>query len=108
MVISAAEKAETEHHAVKEILGMSPLASVLDVVDAVPIDYMHSCLEGVMKLLMKYWFTSCYHGKPFYLGCNLSEIDNNFLKQHPPSEFSQAPRSIRKHLSYWKASELRN
>ena len=87
---------------------MSPLATIIDVVDAVPIDYMHSWLEGVMKLFMKYWFTSSYHGEPFYLGRNLSEIDTKFLKQCPPSEFSRAPRSINKHLSYWKASELRN
>ena len=107
-VISAAEKAETEQQAVKGIQGMSPLATIIDVVDAVPIDYMHSCLEGVMKLFMKYWFTSSYHGEPFYLGRNLSEIDTKFLKQRPPSEFSRAPRSINKHLSYWKASELRN
>lgn len=84
---------------------MSLLATIID---AVPNDYIHSCLEGVMKLFMKYWFTSCHHGKPFYLGRNLSEIDSNFLKQHSPSEFSRVPRSISKHLSYWKASELHN
>ena len=78
-VVSAAEKAETEHHAVKGILGMSPLATIIDVVDAVLVDYIYCCLEGVMKLLMKYWFTSSYHGNPFYLGRNLSEIVSNFL-----------------------------
>ena len=67
---------------------MSSLAIIIDVVDAVPIDYMHSCLEGVMKLLMKYWFISCYHGNPFYLGRKLSEIDSNLLKQCPPLEFT--------------------
>lgn len=107
-VLHAAEKATSEHSAVKGIMGTSPIAMILDVVNAVPIDYMHSCLEGVMKLLMKYWFNSSFHGKPFYLGRYISEIDSEFLKQHPPSEFSRPPRSISKHLSYWKASELRN
>jgi len=63
------------------------MSCTVDVFDAVPIDYMHCCLEEVMKLLMKYWFTS-YHGNPFYLGRNLSEIDSILLKQHPLSEFS--------------------
>ena len=106
-VLSAAEEAEAEHCAVKGILGVSPLSTLLDVVDAVPIDYMHCCLEGVMRSLMKYWFNSSFHGNSFYLGRCLSEIYSRFLKQHPPSEFSRPPRSISKHLSYWKASELR-
>ena len=82
-VLSAAEKADTEHSAVKGILGMSPLSILLDVVDAVPIDYMHCCLEGVMRSLIKYWFNSSFHGNSFYLGRYLSEIDSKFLKQHP-------------------------
>lgn len=30
------------------------------------------------------------------------------MKQRPPSELSRPPRSIAKHVKYWKASELRN
>ena len=101
-VLSAAE--EAEHCAVKGVLGMSPLSMLLDVVDAVPIDYMHCCLEGVMRSPMKYWFNSSFLGNSFYHGCYLAQIDS---KQHPSSEFSRPPRSITKHLSYWKTSELR-
>ena len=29
------------------------------------------------------------------------------MKQKPPAEFTRAPRSIQKHLKYWKASEIK-
>ena len=77
-VLSAAEEAEAEHCAVKGILGVPHLSTLPDVVDAVPIDYMHCCLKGVMRSLMKYWFNSSFHGNSFYLGRYLSEIDSKF------------------------------
>ena len=81
-VLSAAEKAEAKHYAVKGILEMSPLSMLLDV-DAVPIDYMYCCLEEVMRSRMKYRFNSSFHRNSFYLGHYPSEIDSKFLKQHP-------------------------
>ena len=50
-VLSAAKEAEAKHCTVKGILGVSHLSTLLDVVDAVPVDYMHCCLEGVMRSL---------------------------------------------------------
>ena len=35
-------------------------------------------------------------------------MDKHLLEQHPPHEFSRPPRSITKHLSYWKAHEFRS
>ena len=107
-VMEAAKIAEESGSAQKGVIGMSPLATAVDLVDGVPVDYMHSVLEGVVRLLMKYWFNSSYHSHPSYLGRKLLEIDTMLLKQRPPNEFSRAPRSIAKHLKYWKASELRN
>jgi len=75
---------------------------------AVPVDYMHTVLLGVVKLLLKRWFDSSYHRAPFYLRVQIEAVDATLLKQRPPSEFSCRPRSIKKHLSYWKVSELRN
>ena len=69
---------------------------------------MHAVLEGVTKWIMRAWFKSENHAQPFYLGLSVHEIDSILLQQHPPSEFSRAPRSINEHKSYWKASELRN
>ena len=40
-VLHTAEKATSEH---SEIMGTFPIAMILDVVDAVPIDYTYSCL----------------------------------------------------------------
>ena len=36
-----------------------------------------------------------------------TEVDELLLKQHPPYNFTRAPRSLAKHLNYWKASEFR-
>lgn len=37
----------------------------------------------------------------------MAQLDNELLKQWPPREFTRCPRSIKKHLKYWKASELK-
>lgn len=67
---------------------------------------MHNVLEGVTRWLTRAWFESKKHVKCFYLGRRVREIDVQLLRQHPPNEFSQPPRSIQKHFKYWKASEL--
>ena len=106
-VLTAAKEAEDTDAAVEGIMGTSSLASSLDVVNSIPIDYMHAVLEGVVRMLMKFWFNSNNHLEPFYLRHHIDELDEVLLRQQPPSEFSRAPRSIKKHLMYWKASELR-
>lgn len=106
-VIAAATKAERIKSSVQGVYGMSPLANVIDLVGSIPIDYMHCVLEGVSKWLINAWFDSKNHMAPFYIGRRVQEIDCELLKQRPPSEFSRPPRSIQKHLKYWKASELR-
>ena len=107
-VVTAALEAEAGGEPVNGIIRSSPLTSILDLVDSIPVDYMHAVLEGVTRLLLNSWFLTCNHGEPFYLGSKLAEIDRIFLKQRPPSELSRPPRSIAKHMKYWKASELRN
>ena len=89
-------------------MGTSPLTSHLDLVDGIPVDYMHCVLLGVSKLLMTRWFDSSYHDQPFYLELQINSIDFKLLQQRPPSEFSRSPRSIQHHQKYWKASELRS
>ena len=69
---------------------------------------MHAVLEGVTRWLANRWFDSKFHASPFYLGRQIRKIDSELLQQRPPHEFSRPPRSIDKHLKYWKASELRN
>ena len=107
-VVEKGKKAERKGIAVNGIMGTSVLNTALDLVDAVPVDYMHTVLLGVVKMLLNKWFDSSHHRKPFYLGRHANDIDAKLLKQHPPSEFTRRPRSIKSHLKYWKASELRN
>ena len=104
---SLAHRATTCGRAIKGIKGISPLRDCLDLVDSIPIDYMHAVLEGVLGRLMSLWFDSKNHRKPYYQGQFLNEIDSTLLLQLPPDEFSRAPRPIRSHLKYWKATELR-
>ena len=106
-VVTAAKEAEHTGEAVQGVISTSSMASIVNLVDSIPIDYMHAVLEGVTHTLLNAWFLSCNHGEP-YLGSKLAAIDKLLLKQRPPCELSQPPRSIAKHLKYWKASELRN
>ena len=68
---------------------------------------MHAVLEGVTRCFLKYWFLSKYHSGAFYLGSKLKKIDTILLRQQPPHKLSWPPRSIEKHVKYFKASELR-
>jgi hypothetical protein len=103
-VLLAARLAEAKGEAVYGIKGVSPMSTALDLVDSVPVVYMHAVLEGVMRTLLKYWFLSQHHSGASYLGSKLKTIDKFLVRQQPPHEFSRPPRSMQKHL---KASELR-
>jgi len=45
------------------VMAISPLADNLNLVDAIPVNYMHAILEGIMKKLMELLFNSKSHGK---------------------------------------------
>lgn len=106
-VIAAARLAEATKKAVVGIKGVSPMSTTLDLVDSIPVDYMHAVLDGVTRNLLNHWFVPKYHSGAYYLGPKLSAIDKILLRQQPPHELSRSPRSIQKHLKYFKASELR-
>ena len=106
--LKAAEEAEAKHVTVDGIKGKSILTNVVDLVSAIPIDYMHCVLEGVMKWLTEKWFNSSSHGLPYYIGRCVKAVNSCLLLQTPPHDFSRAPRSIEKHRKFWKASEYRN
>lgn len=105
-ILQAASEAIRSHTSVMGVYGLSPLASTVDLVNSIPIDYMHCVLEGVTKWLMNAWFDSKHHAEVYYLGRHVHQIDKALINQHPPSEFSRPPRSIEKHLKFWKASEF--
>ena len=108
IVMDAAQQAQRSGVRVHGIKGISVLSKILDLVDGIPIDYMHAVLEGVTQWLLYAWFNSENHRQPFYLGRCILQIDKHLLKQTPPSEFTRPSRPIKKHLRYWKASELRS
>ena len=93
--------------AIKGIKGVSPLEQYVDLVDCIPVDYMHCVLEGVVKRLMTLWFEPKNHSKVFYLGNVVKEIDNLMMTQTPPNDFKRSPRSIANHRKYWTANELK-
>ena len=93
--------------AVFGIKGESPLASHIDLVNSIPIDYMHAVLEGVTKQFLTMWFNTKNHKSSFYLGRKVKEIDRLLIKIKPPSEFRRSPRSIETTLKFWKANEFR-
>ncbi len=103
--MEAAAAARQANCAVDGVKGASLLTPYMDLVVHV---CMHAVLEGVVPMLMNCWFASSHHREPQYLGHAADAIDVQLIKQRPPLEFSCPPRSIRKHLNYWKASELWN
>ncbi|KAL7404230.1 hypothetical protein ABVT39_011719 [Epinephelus coioides] len=71
------------------------------------IDYMHSVLLGVMRLLMVLWFSTEFSRQPFSMAKNAKEIDRRFQDISPPSS-TRYPRSVASHRMFFKASEHRD
>lgn len=94
-------KAEETQYGVKGTFG-----EYLDFPQCVPIDYMHSILEGVFKQLLKCWFNSSFHSEPYSLRKHLSEINKIVYKIQPPNEIQRLPRSLDQ-IQFFKASEFR-
>lgn len=82
------------------------LSTHINIVDAVPVDYMHAILEGVVKKLIEFWTDTKHHSKRYCLGRNIDEINKRLKRIKPPHEFRRTPRPITPY-SYWKASEFR-
>jgi hypothetical protein len=104
-IVQDAGKAERDQEIVNGIKGHSILSGVVNLATGFPTDYMHCVLEGVMKRLLEVWVKG--HTLGCYIGRRLKEIDPQLLRQCPPHDFTRAPRSIKNHRRYWKASEFR-
>ena len=101
-----ANEAEREQIAKYGVKGFSVLSNHLKFPACIPIDYMHSILEGVFKQLMKLWFGSSFHSKPFSLRKHVRTIEKIVHKVKPPKEIQRPPRSLEQ-MSFYKASEYR-
>lgn len=104
---SLAQRAIRHRRAIKGVKGLSPLEPYVDLVQCIPIDYMHCVLEGTVKRLMTLWFKSKNHRKTYYLGNAVNEIDMILMSQTPPNEFKRSPRSIASHRKFWIANEIK-
>ena len=92
---------------VKGLSYLSLLGSYCPV-DSMGIDYMHGVLLGVMKLLLKLWFSSENSSEVFSHTKQVKEVDKRSLSIKPPDDITRRPRSTEHHIKYWKASELRS
>lgn len=74
-IVSDGIEAQEIGEAVNGIKGRSSLENIVDLVNGIPIDYMHCVLEGVTKLL-DMWITSmrCL----CYIGRFVKQIDKKF------------------------------
>ena len=74
------------------------------------LDYTKASMQVIYREGATKWLTNASenHRQPYYLGRQVTQIDNLLLQQRPPQEFSRPPRSISKHIKFWKASEFRS
>ena len=68
-------EAESTGQAQYGVKGWSLLGEHLEFPQCIPIDYMHSVLEGTFKHLMKFWFDSKFHGQPYSIRKSIKTIN---------------------------------
>lgn len=78
-----------------------------DLVLGTGIDYMHSVLLGVMRLLMFLWFSTEFSRCAFSMVRSIKEVDKR-LKEIRPPFMIRFPRSVSSHRMFFKASEYRS
>ncbi|XP_068757460.1 uncharacterized protein [Montipora capricornis] len=96
-------------NSVKGVKGYSWFMFVpkFDIIRGVAIDYMHSTLLGVVKMLLTLWSDKSYKGEPWSVCSRMQEIEERYLKIGPPSCITRLPRSLFANFGHLKASELR-
>ena len=83
-----AEQTGQERYGVK---GKSVLGEHLEYPQCVPIDYMHSVLEGTFKHLMKFWFDQKFHSQPYSLRRSMQTINQLINKIKPIDQIRRLP-----------------
>lgn len=82
----------------------SPLLRLpsFDIVSGIGIDAMHCIFLGVVKQLVGLWFDSKHSGQSWYCGTNVAKVDQRLTRIKPPNVITRVPRSIQRHLKFWK------
>ena len=76
-------------------------------IESTAVDIMH-IFSGLVKLLINLWLGKENKDEPFSVYTALRLIDSRLSSLKPPEFVQRRPRSIEKHLKYFKASELKN
>ena len=98
----AKRKVETVHG----IKVPSPLASYIDIVNSIPINYVRAVLKSVTKQFLMLWLSTKNSKSSFYLGREVKKSDQVLMSIKPPSEFHRTPRPIEITIKFWKACEI--
>lgn len=87
--------------------GVSPLLKItnLNFVATFALDSMHLCFIGVMKKLLRYWYSKTGTKLHVRDRVQISEY-LQYTAQFIPSEFNRKSRGLQE-LEYWKATECR-
>ena len=93
-------------HGVKGPTCLSRLKNY-DLVLGTGIDYMHSVLLGVMRLLMFLWFSTEFSRCGFSMARSIAEVDKRMKEIQPPF-LIRFPCSVASHRMFFKASEYRS
>ncbi len=80
------------------------LAPTFDLIKGVSVDYMHCCLLGVCRLMLRLWLQSSHHNDPWYMRSKLQELDARLAVIHPPDEIQRTPRGIESTVAHWKGT----
>ena len=107
---SDARKAYLENSVTNGIKGPTWLMKLksYDIIGGTAIDYMHCTLLGVMKQLLSLWFGTEHKKESYYIGRQISVVDQRLKEIKPPSMIHRKPRAISEHFKFFKASELRS
>jgi hypothetical protein len=93
------------------VKGRTELLKLLnfDPMTQVPVDFMHCILLGVVKTLLKLWFSSKYKDYTFYVDTRRKKIvDERFKNLKTYFECTRKSSTLTHHFTTWKANELFN
>lgn len=71
------------------------------------VDYMYCVLEGVMKLLLKFWFGGGYSDESYFIVSRIFEVDKRLAEIKFLNNIFRCFRFIENYSKYWKVLEFR-
>ena len=77
-----------------------------NIVNGFVFDVMHAAFLGVSRAFANIWLDSKYHGKSFYIGLKIKDINTRLAQIVVPEHFSRSVRLLDER-KLWKASEWR-